>query len=502
MAKELSEILVEQGTLTPEQIKRSELYARQNNTTLAEAIVLFGFATEEQVTSALAKHFSLPYASRENGILMPEREQNLQKLIPEKFARENLVIPLFIEDNELAVALYDPSNLFLIDNIRLMAGKEVQTFVASKSQILAAVDSFYGHKNLLDEVVRETGNAKEAAATATDEDVQIEGGSLDLDKSSANSSQYIKLVNAILKQAISERTSDIHLEMFDERVSLRFRIDGSLYERTPPNKDSVAAIISRIKILSKLDIAEKRLPQDGSFSIKYQNRTIEVRVSVCPAVYGEKLVLRILDRGTGEMNVDKLGFEPEQKKAFLEAANLPHGLIFLTGPTGSGKTTTLAALLALLNREDIQIITVEDPVEYRQKGMIQIQVDEECGRDFAEVLRRTLRHDPDVIMVGELRDNQSAQLAVRMALTGHLVLATLHTGNCAETLLRLVDMGIPPYLVAAVLRGVISQRLVAKDGGGRTVAAELMVVDKPLADILGAGASRAIVESYIKEQCQ
>ena len=413
MAKELSEILVEQGTLTPEQIKRSELYARQNNTTLAEAIVLFGFATEEQVTSALAKHFSLPYASRENGILMPEREQNLQKLIPEKFARENLVIPLFIEDNELAVALYDPSNLFLIDNIRMMAGKEVQTFVASKSQILAAVDSFYGHKNLLDEVVRETGSAKDAVATATDEDVQIEGGSLDLDKSSANSSQYIKLVNAILKQAISERTSDIHLEMFDERVSLRFRIDGSLYERTPPNKDSVAAIISRIKILSKLDIAEKRLPQDGSFSIKYQNRTIEVRVSVCPAVYGEKLVLRILDRGTGEMNVDKLGFEPEQKKAFLEAANLPHGLIFLTGPTGSGKSTTLNAVLTTIRTPELNFMTLEDPVEYKLAGISQVQVKPQIGLTFAAGLRSFLRQDPDVILVGEVRDSETAEACLK-----------------------------------------------------------------------------------------
>ena len=460
MAKELSEILVEQGTLTPEQIKRSELYARQNNTTLAEAIVLFGFATEEQVTSALAKHFSLPYASRENGILMPEREQNLQKLIPEKFARENLVIPLFIEDNELAVALYDPSNLFLIDNIRLMAGKEVQTFVASKSQILAAVDSFYGHKNLLDEVVRETGNAKEAAATATDEDVQIEGGSLDLDKSSANSSQYIKLVNAILKQAISERTSDIHLEMFDERVSLRFRIDGSLYERTPPNKDSVAAIISRIKILSKLDIAEKRLPQDGSFSIKYQNRTIEVRVSVCPAVYGEKLVLRILDRGTGEMNVDKLGFEPEQKKAFLEAANLPHGLIFLTGPTGSGKSTTLNAVLTTIRTPELNFMTLEDPVEYKLAGISQVQVKPQIGLTFAAGLRSFLRQDPDVILVGEVRDSETAEACLKAALTGHLVLSTLHTNDALGAIPRLIDMGMEPFLLSSSLALVAAQRLV------------------------------------------
>ncbi len=459
MAKELSEILVEQGTINAEQLQRAELYARQNNSTLAEAVVLFGFATEEQVTSALAKHFSLPYASKENGILIPEREQDLQKLIPEKFARENLVVPLFIEDNELAVALYDPSNLFLIDNVRMMAGKEVQVFIASKSQILAVVDSFYGHKNLLDEVVKETGEVKEVVGAA-DEDVQVEAGSLDLDKASGSSSQYIKLVNAILKQAISERASDIHLEMFDERVSLRFRIDGSLYERTPPNKDSVAAIISRIKILSKLDIAEKRLPQDGSFSIKYQNRTIEVRVSVCPAVYGEKLVLRVLDRGTGEMNVDKLGFEPEQKKAFLEASHLPHGLIFLTGPTGSGKSTTLNAVLTTIRTPELNFMTLEDPVEYKLAGISQVQVKPQIGLTFAAGLRSFLRQDPDVILVGEVRDNETAEACLKAALTGHLVLSTLHTNDALGAIPRLIDMGMEPFLLSSSLALVAAQRLV------------------------------------------
>lgn len=459
MAKELSDILVEQGTLTEEQIKRSQTYARQNNTTLADAIVLLGFASEEVVTSALAKHLSFPYASKENGILTPEREQNLQQLIPEKFARENLVVPLFIEDNELAAAFYDPSNLFLIDNIRMMVGKEIQPFIASKSQILAVIDSFYGHKNLLEEVVNEADKAGDSN-TAADEDVQIDAGNLDLDKASGSSSQYIKLVNAILKQAIAERTSDIHLEMFDERVSLRFRIDGSLYERTPPTKDSVAAIISRIKILSKLDIAEKRLPQDGSFGLKYQNRTIEVRVSVCPAVYGEKLVLRILDRGTGEMNVDKLGFEPEQKQAFLEAANLPHGLIFLTGPTGSGKSTTLNAVLTTIRTPELNFMTLEDPVEYKLAGISQVQVKPQIGLTFAAGLRSFLRQDPDVILVGEVRDTETAEACLKAALTGHLVLSTLHTNDALGAIPRLIDMGMEPFLLSSSLELVAAQRLV------------------------------------------
>lgn len=460
MAKELKEILLEQGTLNDEQVKRAELYARQNNTTVAEAVVLFGFATEEQVTSAMAKHFSLPYASKENGILIPEREQELQKLIPEKFARENLVIPLFIEDDALAVALFDPSNLFLIDNLRMMAGKEIQPFIASKSQLLAVIDSFYGNKNLLEEVVNEASAQKDGGGTASEEDVQIEGGHLDLDKVSASTSQNVKLVNAILKQAISERVSDIHLEMFDERVSLRFRIDGSLYERTPPNKESISAIISRIKILSKLDIAEKRLPQDGSFGIKYQNRAIEVRVSVCPAVYGEKLVLRILDKGTKEMNVDRLGFEPEQKKAFLEAANLPHGLIFLTGPTGSGKSTTLNAVLTTIRTPELNFMTLEDPVEYKLAGISQVQVKPQIGLTFAAGLRSFLRQDPDVILVGEVRDNETAEACLKAALTGHLVLSTLHTNDALGAIPRLIDMGMEPFLLSSSLALVAAQRLV------------------------------------------
>ncbi|MDO5765870.1 MAG: ATPase, T2SS/T4P/T4SS family [Elusimicrobiales bacterium] len=461
MAKQLSEILMEQGTLDAEQVKRAQLYSKQNNVSVAEAIIKFGFASEEKVTAALAKHFAVPYASKENGILVPEREQNLQEIIPEKFARENMVVPLFVEETELAVAVLDPTNVFLLENIKMMSGKQVQPFIASKSQPLNVIDSFYSNKNLLEEVMNEAAKPVDAAAAAeeSDEDVDV-SGYLDLDKVNPNSSQYVKQVNAILRQAITERTSDIHLEMFDERVSLRFRIDGSLYERTPPAKESVNAIISRIKILSKLDIAEKRLPQDGSFTIRYQNRSIEVRVSVCPAVYGEKLVLRILDKGTGEMNVDKLGFEPEQKKAFLEAANLPHGLIFLTGPTGSGKSTTLNAVLTTIRTPELNFMTLEDPVEYKLAGISQVQVKPAIGLTFAAGLRSFLRQDPDVILVGEVRDNETAEACLKAALTGHLVLSTLHTNEALGAVPRLIDMGMEPFLLASSLALVAAQRLV------------------------------------------
>ena len=462
MAKQINEILVEQGKITPEQEKQALLYAKQNNVPIAEAILRSGFATEEQVTIALSKHFAIPYASKENGILVPEREQNLQEIVNEKFARENMVVPLFMEDDSLAVAVLDPTNLFLIENLKMMSGKQIQPFITSKSQLLSVIDSFYSNKNLLEEVLNETMTAAPADAAATaesDEEIEVTG-ELDLDRMSPNSSQYVKQVNAILRQAISERTSDIHLEMFDERVSLRFRIDGSLYERTAPAKDAVNAIISRIKILSKLDIAEKRLPQDGSFTIRYQNRSIEVRVSVCPAVYGEKLVLRILDKGSGEMNIEKLGFEPDQQKAFLEAAHLPHGLIFLTGPTGSGKSTTLNAVLTSIRTSELNFMTLEDPVEYKLAGISQVQVKPAIGLTFAAGLRSFLRQDPDVILVGEVRDNETAEACLKAALTGHLVLSTLHTNDALGAVPRLIDMGMEPFLLASSLALVAAQRLI------------------------------------------
>ena len=435
MAKQLGEILIERGVITEKQLKSAQLYSKQSNVSLADAIVKFGFASENQVTIGLSKHFAIPYASKENGILSPEKDQNLQEIIPEKFARENMVLPLFVEDNELAIALYDPTNVFLIENIKMMSGKQIQPFIASKSQLLNVIDAFYSNKDLLEEVIND---ASDKPATTTGEDADeddLNSGYLDLDKVRPNMSQYVKIVNAILRQAIT-------------------------YERTPPSKDAIAAIISRIKILSKLDIAEKRLPQDGSFGIQFQNRKIEVRVSVCPAVFGEKLVLRILDKGTGEMNIDKLGFEPDQKRLFMEAANLPHGLIFLTGPTGSGKSTTLNAVLTTIRTPELNFMTLEDPVEYKLAGISQVQVKASIGLTFAAGLRSFLRQDPDVILVGEVRDTETAEACLKAALTGHLVLSTLHTNEALGAIPRLIDMGMEPFLLSSSLALVAAQRLI------------------------------------------
>lgn len=465
MPKRLVDILVEMGKLSEENLHKAELHSRQNDTSLTDSLLSLGFVKDEDLAMATSKQLSVPYASWENGILNSEKDQNLSDIIDEKFARENLVLPLFMEENSIAVAMIEPSNVLLLDNLKMMTGLEIQPFIAPKSQLFAALDRFYSKKDQLSDVVSEKIDEINDTETSDAglENIGAAGDKLDLDKETlvgGAGSHYVRMVNAILRQAMSERVSDIHLELFDERVSLRFRIDGSLYERTPPPREAVAAIISRIKILSRLDIAEKRLPQDGSFAVKFHNRTIELRVSVCPTVFGEKLVLRILDKGTGDLNIDKLGFEPRQKRDFLEACAMPHGLIFLTGPTGSGKTTTLNAVLTTIKTPELNYMTLEDPVEYKLAGISQVQVKPQIGLTFAAGLRSFLRQDPDVILVGEVRDSETAESCLKAAMTGHLVLSTLHTNEAIGAIPRMIDMGVEPFLLASSLALVAAQRLV------------------------------------------
>ena len=453
--------MIQAGWIDEEKLNKALKFQLQQACLIGEALVKLRYATEEQVAMALGKQLGIPYASKENQILNPEKGQGLEKFIPEKFARDNAVIPLFIENNMLATAITDPTNIMMLDNIKLVSGMEIQPFISTKAQILKVIDSFYqGQSSLIDKVL---DKALEGGAETSDNDVITPDGKLDLDKviiGESKGAQSIKLVNAIMKQAISERTSDIHLEKFDEKVSLRLRIDGVLYERSAPPTALVDAMISRVKILSKLDISERRLPQDGSFSIKYQNRVIEIRVSVCPTVFGEKLVMRILDRGSVELNVKIIGFEQRQMDDFLKAASAPNGLIFLTGPTGSGKTTTLNAVLNTIKSPELNIMTLEDPVEIKMEGISQVQVKPAIGLTMASGLRSFLRQDPDVILVGEVRDNETAEACLKAAMTGHLVLSTLHTNSALEAVPRLLDMGIEKYLLASTLLCLAAQRLV------------------------------------------
>ena len=460
--KRLGEIMVQSGWIDEDKLNKALKVQQLQGGLIGEVLIKLHYATEEQVAQALGRQLGITYASRENQILNPEKGQGLEKSIPEKFARDNAVVPLFIENNTLAVAMTDPTNILMLDNIKLVSGMEITPFIATKAQILKVIDSFYqGQTNLIDKVIEK--GAGQGQGEMSDADVITPDGKLDLDKviiGESKGAQSIKLVNAIMKQAISERTSDIHLEKFDEKVSLRLRIDGVLYERSAPPADLVDAMISRVKILSKLDISERRLPQDGSFSIKYQNRIIEIRVSVCPTVFGEKLVMRILDKGSVELNINIIGFEQRQKDDFLKAAQAPNGLIFLTGPTGSGKTTTLNAVLNTIKSPEINIMTLEDPVEIKMEGISQVQIKPQIGLTFASGLRSFLRQDPDVILVGEVRDNETAESCLKAAMTGHLVLSTLHTNSALEAVPRLLDMGIEKYLLASTLLCLAAQRLV------------------------------------------
>ncbi len=455
--------MIQSGWIDEEKLNKALKFQQQQGCLIGEALIKLHYASEEQVAQALGKQLGIPYASKENQILNPEKGQGLEKVIPEKFARDHAVIPIFIEDGVLAAAVTDPTNIMMLDNIKLVSGMEVHLYISTKAQILKVIDSFYQSQTSLIDKVIDGGADSSKGGDSSEADVITADGKLDLDKviiGDSKGAQSIKLVNAIMKQAISERTSDIHLEKFDEKVSLRLRIDGVLYERSAPPNELVDAMISRVKILSKLDISERRLPQDGSFSIKYQNRVIEIRVSVCPTVFGEKLVMRILDRGSVELNVSLIGFEARQKEDFLKAAAAPNGLIFLTGPTGSGKTTTLNAVLNTIKSPELNIMTLEDPVEIKMEGISQVQIKPQIGLTFASGLRSFLRQDPDVILVGEVRDNETAEACLKAAMTGHLVLSTLHTNSALEAVPRLLDMGIERYLLASTLLCLAAQRLV------------------------------------------
>lgn len=469
MAKEkylrLGELLLEAGLITQQQVDKAVAVQQREGGRLGEIFIKLGMVREDQMVSILAKQLNIPYFSLGTGMLVPAANQELEYLVPQDFAFKNSVLVLSKVMNSLTVAMADPLDLVLIDNLRRLTGCEINPVIATRSDINKAIEAFYGKSAMFKKAVEASYDSRSiislSEAGTSSEDIEAE---LSLDKliARAEEAPVVKLVDLIIRQAIDERASDIHIEPFKDKLSLRYRIDGKLYEIPPPARHLHLPIVSRIKILSKLDIAEKRLPQDGAIIVKMEDRQIDIRVSIIPVIHGEKCVLRILDRAAVVLELGQMGFDPGQLEHIRKATNSPYGLVFVTGPTGSGKSTTLYAVLNEIKSPSKNIVTVEDPVEYKLDGINQVQVKPEIGLTFASALRSFLRQDPDIMLVGEVRDLETAQICIRSALTGHLVLSTLHTNDAASAVTRLVDIGIEPYMIAPSLLLIIAQRLIRK----------------------------------------
>ncbi len=458
--EKLGELLIHSGLLSQEQLGKALEVQRGTTKRIGEVLVELKLVSELDIAVQLSKQLGLPFASAASGLLSPRKGEGLEQLVSEEFARQHLVLPLSKTLNSLTVACVNPLDLIAMDNLSRVTRCDINPVVTTRADLEHAVDQFYGADSMLRQAIGESYEIGQADSSAA---VEGEEG-LDLDrlKQAAEEAPVIRLVDLIIRQAIKERASDVHIEPFRGRISLRYRIDGSLCEIAPPAKHLHAAIISRIKILCKMDIAEKRLPQDGGFSMTMDGRSIDFRVSTIPSIYGEKVVIRILDKPTELLDLSRLGFDPGVLQAFRQALREPYGMILVTGPTGSGKSTTLYAGLNEINSPTKNILTVEDPVEYRLEGINQVQIKPGIGLTFAAGLRAFMRQDPDIIMVGETRDQETAEICVRAALTGHMVFSTLHTNDAPSAISRLVDIGIAPYLLSSTISLVVAQRLLRR----------------------------------------
>jgi len=450
----LADILLKEGFIKEEDAQKAIEYQKMNGGTLSESFLKLGLVKEDQVVIGLAEQLGIPHVKLNNYKLDPE----IMKILPEKVIKEKKVVPLSRSGNTLTVAMADPLNVLLIDDLRTLTGCKIQTVVATPSEIEETIADFFSSlatKNI-EKLFKES--QEEVKIIETKETV-------DLDKviREAEKAPIINIVNLILSRAIKERASDIHLEPFEKELRVRYRIDGILYPITSFPKKVQNAVISRIKILSEMDIAEHRLPQDGRFKVKVKNRNIDFRVSTIPARFGEKVVLRLLDKAQlMGLTIDKLGLEKNVLEKYKRAIKQPYGMIVLTGPTSCGKSTTLYAALRAINTPERNILTIEDPVEYEAEGINQVQIHEEIGLTFPKALRAFLRQDPDIIMVGEMRDLETADIGIKAALTGHLLFTTLHTNNAPAAISRLINMGIEPFLIADALTFVGAQRLMRR----------------------------------------
>ncbi len=454
MAIELGKMLVKAGKITEEQLQQALELQKKGEGKLGEILVRLGAVPDENVISEfIGKQLNI------GALRLPDIELNpdIVKLIPPDIAKKFNVIAVSKIAKTLIVAISDPNNIYVLDAIKFITGCNIQPVISPENTIQKAIDAYYEDTSGLNELIKGISEGELELVEESEEDFSEQ----DL-QSQVQDKPLVKLVDGIIAEAINKGASDIHFECYEKRVRVRYRYDGSLQESAPIPYKYRAAIISRMKIMADLDISERRLPQDGRIKVKLGGRTVDLRVSVLPTIFGEKVVMRILDPKSLMVDMTKLGFPELALKNFDRAIHLPYGMILVTGPTGSGKTTTLYSALKTLNTPDVNIMTAEDPVEFNFDGINQVLVRSDIGLTFAAALRSFLRQDPDIVMVGEIRDGETADIAIKAALTGHLVFSTLHTNDAASTINRLVDMGVPSYLVAASTKLIMAQRMVRK----------------------------------------
>ncbi len=452
MEPRLGELLVRGGLVTREQLNEALEKEKSNGSHLVQELVRLGFTTEDQLTQFLAKQFGIEKVELANTDIL----DSVFNLIPPDLIQKHQIIPLRLVGSTLTVAMPDPTDLIAINEIKFITGYAVKVALASPSEIKKLLEKRFGSVSY-DEVLKKFGG-NEMEVIRDEEDVSLQ----EL-QAATNEAPVVTLVNAVLADAAKRGASDIHIEPYEKIFRIRFRVDGVLHEIMTPPPKLKNALISRLKVMSNLDIAERRLTQDGRIKLKMGGgQELDIRVSVLPTLFGEKIVMRLLDKSNLQLDMAKLGFDPQALKNFKEAIYKPYGMILITGPTGSGKSTTLYSALSELNKPDVNVSTAEDPVEYNLMGINQVQVRDDIGLNFAACLRSFLRQDPDIIMVGEMRDLETAQIGVKAALTGHLVLSTLHTNDAPSTVDRLINMGLEPFLLTSSTNLIVAQRLVRK----------------------------------------
>lgn len=449
--KRLGDMLVEEGKISMQQLEQALRRQRAQGKRLGELLIDEGLVAEEEIIAVLEKQLGIKRIKLDDINI----DRKAIKSIPETLAVKHNLIPIGFSANKILIAMWDPLNIFAIDDIRIASGFEVQSYIATKKEIISTIERYYSDQQVQKAAEELSKEKLEDAKQNELEDDQIEFNDV-------KNAPVVKMVDYLIKNAVEARASDIHIEPFEKYVKIRYRIDGELQEISRLSKETLAALVTRIKILSNLNIAERRIPQDGRILTKVGEKDIDLRVSILPTVYGEKAVIRVLNRDSYLVGRENLGMIDSELNQLDNIIKNPYGIILVTGPTGSGKSTTLYSLLNDLNSGNKNIVTVEDPVEYMIDGINQVNVNIKAGMTFASGLRSILRQDPDIIMIGEIRDNETAQIAIRAAITGHLVLSTIHTNDAPSSIVRLIDMGIEPYLAATSISGVIAQRLIRK----------------------------------------